>query len=111
MNSIAQIFLWLPGILLALTVHEFSHALAAYWRGDDTAKKMGRLTLNPLSHIDPLGLVILIIAHFGWAKPVPVNPYKLKPSYRYDSCELGGSFFQLYLCDFMRDFKGYFHQI
>jgi len=60
--------------LLAITVHEFSHGLSAYMLGDDTAKRAGRLTLNPIAHIDPLGLLFLIITRlFGWAKPVPVN--------------------------------------
>lgn len=65
----------LPGILLALTVHEFSHGYVAYLIGDPTAKNNGRMTLNPLAHIDPMGFLMLIFAGFGWAKPVPVNPY------------------------------------
>jgi len=64
----------LPGVILAFTVHEFSHGLAAYAMGDNTAKQYGRLTLNPIAHIDPLGFLCLIITQrFGWAKPVPVN--------------------------------------
>jgi len=64
----------LPIILVSLTVHEYAHALIAYRCGDDTAKKMGRLTLNPLAHISLLGTIILpLIIPFGWAKPVPVN--------------------------------------
>ncbi len=64
----------LPGIILAFTVHEFSHGLVAYAMGDNTAKQYGRLTLNPIAHIDPLGFLCLIITQrFGWAKPVPVN--------------------------------------
>lgn len=59
----------------ALTFHEFSHALTAYLLGGPTAKRMGRLTLNPLAHIDPLGLILLILIRFGWAKPVPFNPH------------------------------------
>jgi Zn-dependent protease len=59
----------------ALTFHEFSHALTAYLLGDTTAQRMGRLTLNPLAHIDPLGLMLLILIRFGWAKPVPFNPH------------------------------------
>jgi len=65
-------------ILFALTVHEFSHALAADALGDDTARKMGRLTLNPLAHLDIVGTLLMFIAGFGWAKPVPVNLYNLK---------------------------------
>lgn len=61
--------------ILALTIHEFCHALTAHLLGDDTPERMGRLTLNPLAHIDPLGLLFLIIARIGWAKPVPFNPH------------------------------------
>lgn len=60
--------------LICLTVHEVSHGLAAYRLGDPTAKSMGRLSLNPIRHIDPLGLVLMITAHVGWAKPVPIDP-------------------------------------
>lgn len=59
----------------AITVHEYAHGYVAYKLGDPTAKSMGRLTLNPLAHLDPLGALMLIFCHFGWAKPVPVNPY------------------------------------
>ncbi len=65
-------------ILFVLTVHEFSHALAADKLGDDTARKMGRLTLNPIAHLDIFGTLLMFIAGFGWAKPVPVNLYNLK---------------------------------
>ncbi|MEO0265621.1 MAG: site-2 protease family protein [candidate division WOR-3 bacterium] len=68
----------LPGILLALTIHEFFHGYTAYKLGDPTPKLMGRLTLNPLVHIDPVGFVTLLFLHLGWAKPVPVNPYNLR---------------------------------
>jgi Zn-dependent protease len=70
--------LWVVAVILALTVHEFSHALTARILGDHTAEEDGRLTLNPLVHIDWLGFVLLLIAGFGWAKPTPVNPYNLK---------------------------------
>lgn len=63
--------------LLAISVHESAHALSAYWLGDDTAKRMKRISLNPLRHLDPFGFVMMIVAHFGWAKPVPVNPYRM----------------------------------
>lgn len=59
--------------LLCITVHETCHGLAAYWMGDDTAKRMGRLTLNPLKHVDLVGLIMMALVHFGWAKPVPIN--------------------------------------
>lgn len=65
-------------LLVALTVHEFSHAFVADRLGDDTPRRMGRLTLNPLAHLDPIGSLMLIFVGFGWAKPVQVNPYTLK---------------------------------
>lgn len=66
---------WVPAIILALTMHEYAHARMAYAFGDPTAKDAGRLTLNPLAHLDPIGTLMLVFAHFGWAKPVPINPY------------------------------------
>ncbi|WP_022660704.1 site-2 protease family protein [Paucidesulfovibrio longus] len=65
-------------LLVALTFHEVAHGMVAYRLGDPTAKLMGRLTLNPLKHLDPLGTLIFFIAHVGWAKPVPVNPRYFK---------------------------------
>ncbi len=67
-----------PPILLALTFHEYAHAYVAHRYGDDTAQRSGRLTLNPLRHLDPLGTIMIFLVHFGWAKPVPVNPYNLR---------------------------------
>lgn len=64
--------------LLCITVHETCHGLVAWWLGDPTAKRAGRLTLNPLRHIDILGLLMMAVARFGWAKPVPVNMYNFK---------------------------------
>jgi len=69
---------WVAAILLTLALHEFSHAYAAHRFGDDTAKDAGRLTLNPMAHVDWLGFFMLILIGFGWGKPVPVNPYNLK---------------------------------
>ncbi len=63
-----------PVILFSLTIHEYAHALVAHRLGDDTAKRQGRLSLNPLVHLDVLGTLLLFIVHFGWAKPVPVDP-------------------------------------
>ncbi len=71
-------FILLVVFLAALSVHEASHALVGYLLGDQTAKREGRLTLNPLSHVDPLGLLLLITVGFGWGKPVPFNPYNLQ---------------------------------
>lgn len=64
--------------LVCITLHELSHGLVAYRLGDDTAKKAGRLTLNPIKHLDIMGLIMMVVFHFGWAKPVPVNMYKFK---------------------------------
>ena len=69
---------WIIGVFSAITIHEFSHAYMAYLRGDYTAEAAGRLTLNPLSHLDPIGFVAFLLVGYGWAKPVPYNPYKLK---------------------------------
>ncbi|MFZ6014864.1 MAG: site-2 protease family protein [Patescibacteria group bacterium] len=74
----AVFILWLAAVVAALSVHEFSHALAAYKLGDSTAKRMGRLTLNPAAHVDIFGLLALVFVHFGWGKPVPYNPIYLK---------------------------------
>ncbi len=72
--GITSLLISLPGIILALTIHEYAHALAAYFMGDRTAKDYGRLSLNPIAHLDPLGFLCLIVTRqFGWAKPVPVN--------------------------------------
>ncbi|MBQ7624726.1 MAG: site-2 protease family protein [Clostridia bacterium] len=68
----------LPAILICLTIHELSHALAARSLGDDTAYVQGRMTLNPIAHIDLIGLICMLIAGIGWAKPVPVNPYNFR---------------------------------
>lgn len=74
MTSFTDLLITVPAVLLALTFHEYAHGLMAYRLGDPTAKQQGRLTLNPLSHLDPVGTLLLIFASFGWAKPVPVNP-------------------------------------
>lgn len=68
----------LVGLLIGFTVHEFSHALTAYGEGDHTARRMGRLTFNPVKHIDLLGFLLLLVVGFGWAKPVQVDPYNLR---------------------------------
>lgn len=64
----------IPGVLIAITFHEFAHGWAAYKLGDNTAKMEGRLSLNPLDHLDPVGTLMLLVAGFGWGKPVHVNP-------------------------------------
>lgn len=65
-------------LMIAFTVHEFAHAYVAYRFGDSTAKNQGRLTLNPIHHLDPLGTILIFIAGFGWARPVPVNRFFFK---------------------------------
>lgn len=75
---LVEILYTVPAILLALTFHEFSHGLMAYKMGDPTAKGQGRLTLNPIKHIDPIGFIMLLFFKFGWAKPVPYNSYYFK---------------------------------
>jgi len=73
-----QLIIQAPPLLFALTVHELAHGYVAYRLGDPTAKNAGRLTLNPLKHLDPLGVLAFIIMKIGWAKPVPVNPRYFK---------------------------------
>ena len=72
--SIVELLLTLPGVLVAITFHEFAHAFAADKLGDDTPRMQGRLNLNPLSHLDPFGVFMLVFAHIGWGKPVEINP-------------------------------------
>lgn len=73
-QSIQEFAILAPPLLLALTLHELAHGYVAYSFGDPTAYQAGRLTLNPLKHLDPLGTLLFFIMHIGWAKPVPVNP-------------------------------------
>ena len=77
-SRLQELILTLPGLLIAITFHEFAHAWAADKLGDDTPRYQGRLTLNPLKHLDPVGSVLLLFAHFGWGKPVQVNPKNFK---------------------------------
>ena len=74
----------MPATLIALILHEWAHGFVAYKLGDPTAKMMGRLSLNPLHHLDPLGTVLLFVAGFGWAKPVPIDPRYFKHKHRDD---------------------------
>ena len=73
-EGIFNLILSVPAVLLAITVHEFGHAFAAYKLGDDTPLRQGRLSLNPFDHVDPLGLAMLLFAHIGWGKPVQIDP-------------------------------------
>lgn len=73
-NELLSLVLTLPAVLIAITFHEFAHAFAADKLGDDTPRRQGRLTLNPLAHLDPVGSIMLVFAGFGWGKPVEINP-------------------------------------
>jgi Zn-dependent protease len=77
-NGMLSLVLKIAAVLICIMVHEVSHGLAAYWLGDPTAKKQHRLSLNPIHHIDPFGLLMMITVGFGWAKPVPVDPRYFK---------------------------------
>jgi len=78
MNFIYQLIYTLPAVLIAISMHEFAHGYMSYKLGDPTPKAMGRLSVNPLAHLDLMGTLALMIFHFGWAKPVGVNPYYYK---------------------------------
>ena len=77
----------IPGVLIAITFHEFAHAYTAYKLGDDTPKMQGRLNLNPISHIDPFGFIFLILAGFGWGKPVEIDPRNFNGKYSISKAE------------------------
>lgn len=79
---IAELIVLVLLLLIAFPVHELAHALTARWLGDDTAERLGRITLNPLKHLDPMGTILFVLTGFGWAKPVPVNIYRLNGNYR-----------------------------
>lgn len=77
-SVLTNILLRVLPALICVTLHELAHGYVAYRLGDDTAKNAGRLTLNPLKHIDPMGLIMMLVAGFGWAKAVPVNMYRFR---------------------------------
>lgn len=77
-SSLIQILVSIPALLLCLSVHEACHGFAAYALGDPTAKQEGRLTFDPLRHLDPIGTLCMLFFHVGWAKPVPINPSYFK---------------------------------
>lgn len=78
LNSTSNFLITALAILFAISIHEFGHAFVAYLNGDPTAKNAGRMTINPISHIDVFGILMMFLIHFGWAKPVPVNEYNYK---------------------------------
>lgn len=77
-SYLTDILLSIIPALICITLHELSHGYVAYRLGDTTAKDMGRLTLNPIKHLDIMGILMMVVFHFGWAKPVPVNMYRFK---------------------------------
>jgi Zn-dependent protease len=83
-DTILNMILIIPGMLLAFTFHEFAHAYVADKLGDKTPRFQGRLTLNPISHIDPIGFIAVLLFSFGWAKPVQTNPSAYKNYYKDD---------------------------
>ena len=86
-DFIYSTLLTLPGVILAITFHEFAHAYAADKLGDTTPRAQGRLTLDPKSHIDPFGIILLIFAHIGWGKPVQINPRNFNSNKSIEKCE------------------------
>ena len=78
LGFLSRLILQIPALLVAVTVHEVAHAVVADHLGDATPRRLGRITLNPLPHIDPLGAIAFVLAGFGWAKPVPVNRQNLR---------------------------------
>ena len=89
----------LPGFLVGFTVHEASHALSAKWLGDNTAYRQGRISLNPLKHLSPMGTIALFFLGFGWGKPVEINLYNFKkPKFYYLLSSLAGPLANLLLC-------------
>ena len=82
--NLMHVIAGLPGLLIAMVIHEYAHAQVAVWLGDFTPRLMGRLTLNPKAHVDPIGMLMLFLVHFGWAKPVMINPRNFKNPKRDD---------------------------
>ena len=100
-NIIKQIVLSIVPFLFAATIHEFMHGFVAYKLGDNTAKNEGRLTLNPIAHIDPICLLCLVVTRsFGWAKPVPVNFYQIRHKYGMALVSVAGPLSNLFLAIF-----------
>lgn len=86
-SGLLSILLAIPGVIIAMTFHEFAHAYAADKLGDDTPRLQGRLNLNPISHIDPIGLVLLLVAGFGWGKPVQIDSRNFNGKYSLSKAE------------------------
>ena len=86
-GALLALVLTIPGVLIAITFHEFAHAWTAVKLGDDTPKRQGRLSLNPFSHMDPVGIILLIVAGFGWGKPVEIDPRNFNGKYSLSKAE------------------------
>ena len=96
--DLQEMLLGIPGLVIAMTFHEYAHARAAVSLGDFTPRLMGRLTLNPTDHIDPIGLLMLFLVRFGWAKPVMINPSNFRQPKRDDILvSLAGPMMNLFL--------------
>jgi len=99
--SFIELVLSVGAVLLALTLHEFAHGFVAYKLGDNTAHLMGRLSLNPLKHLDPFGAICMVFFHFGWARPVPINPRNFNhPRRDFALCALAGPLTNIILAFF-----------
>ena len=86
-SALFMLLVSVPGVLIAITFHEFAHAWTAVKLGDDTPKRQGRLSLNPFSHMDPVGIILLIVAGFGWGKPVEIDPRNFNGKYSLSKAE------------------------
>ena len=106
-NALLSLLISLPAVLIAITFHEYAHAFAADKLGDDTPRQQGRLNLNPLSHIDPIGFIMLIFAGFGWGKPVQINPRNFNDKSRGNCCSSRTNN-ELYTCNFIYNNKLYY---
>ena len=87
-GEFGALLLTIPGVIIAMTFHEYAHAWMADRLGDTTPRAQGRLTLNPVSHIDPVGIILLLFAHIGWGKPVEINPNNFTSNKSRATCEL-----------------------
>ena len=90
-RAIITLLVLIGSLVAAVTFHEFSHAIAASRLGDDTARRLGRVTLNPIRHLDPMGSMMILVAGFGWGKPVPVNGAHLRPDPRSGTAIVAGA--------------------
>ena len=91
-SYLLRLLLTLPGVIIAITFHEFAHAWMADRLGDTTPRYQGRLTLNPIAHLDPVGIILLIFAHVGWGRPVQINPNNFTSNKSASACEAVVSF-------------------